>query len=153
MILELEIEMLTGLYICSVKHVRAMPEILQRKSEAKIVIQDAIKIFCIQIHEFTSKGMKHYRFRCIFDAPLKPNLPPDFGVRPDLKFFCLESPKSLAFPLEPVLLPLPLLFLSNIFFFSILALLAAGPDRDDLVLLARAVNRSEIKVIIQTSFF
>ncbi len=97
--------------------------------------------------------MKHYRFRCIFDAPLKPILPLDFGVRPDLNFFCLESPESLAFPLEPVLLPLPLLFLSNIFFFSILALLAAGPERDDLVLLARAVNRSEINLKLKMSFF
>jgi len=97
--------------------------------------------------------MKFYRFRCTFDAPLKPTLPPDFGGRPVLKLFCLESPESLAFPLVPLLLPLPLLFLSSIFFFSILALLAAGPDRDDLVLLVRAVKRSKINLIIKISVF
>ena len=74
--------------------------------------------------------------------PLDFPLPPDFEVlRPDLK--PRDSP--VLSPLENDFPPLPLLLFSIIFFFSILALFAAGPDRDDFfVLLVRAVNKSEL---------
>lgn len=117
--------------------------------------------FCNDVqHRQLHEPRFNQRLRCTLDAPLKPAFfllddgpPPADRLKsllprpalklPPLLFFQLSSSRLSLF--ENCLLEF-LPSLSDIFFFSILALLAAGPDSEDFrALLTRAENKSAIK--------